>query len=249
MAIMATDSLSSTTSSLTKRAFQVLHERLIFNVIEPGQMIDDVALAAELGMSRTPIRESLLALAQRGLVRIVPRVGHFASEITPEDVFEAYEVRLLIEPATAEFAAQRITDVEVARLRELVGFGPDELTPERYAEAVALNRDFHVGIAAASGNRRLAELYTTLMDNLTRVIHYEVVHGYTSGAWREEHLRILGAIERHDPVAAREIVRETILSTNVRMRKGVWLRFRDLAAPSQVDYDGPSSVPEEPMER
>jgi DNA-binding GntR family transcriptional regulator len=214
--------------SLTARAFRVLHERLIYNAIAPGEMIDDVALAKELGMSRTPIRESLLALEQRGLVRIVPRVGHFATEITPADVVESYEVRLLLEPAIAELAAQRITAEEVDRLRAVAGFDADEISPDIYAQAVALNREFHVGIALACGNRRLSELYSNLMDSLTRVIHYEVSHGFTSGAWREEHLAILAAIERHDRAEAYRVVRGTILDTNVMMRKGVWLRFRDV---------------------
>ena len=225
-------------ASLTARAYRVLHERLIYNVIAPGEMIDDALLAQELGMSRTPIRESLLALEQRGLVRIVPRVGHFATEISPADVFEAYEVRLLLEPSVAEFAAHRITPDEVVRLRAVVGFGADEIQPELYSRAVALNREFHVGIAEASGNRRLFELYSTLMDSLTRVIHYEVSHGYTSGAWRDEHLAILDTLEHHDAVAAREIVRETILNTHVQMRKGVWLRFRDVVEQGQSPGKG-----------
>lgn len=220
-------------TSLTARAFRVLHERLLYNVIAPGEMIDDATLARELGMSRTPIRESLLALEQRGLVRIVPRVGHFATEISPADVFEAYEVRLLLEPSVAEFAALRITPDDIVRLRAVVGFGTDEIEPALYSRAVALNREFHVGIAEASGNWRLSDLYSTLMDSLTRVIHYEVSRGYTSGAWRDEHLAIMEALERHDAVAAREIVRETILNTHVQMRKGIWLRFRDVVGQGQ----------------
>ncbi|HVC33394.1 MAG TPA: GntR family transcriptional regulator [Chloroflexota bacterium] len=222
--------------SLTARAFRVLHERLLYNAITPGEMIDDAALARELGMSRTPIRESLLALEQRGLVRIVPRVGHFATEITPADVVEAYEVRLLLEPAIAAFAAQRITPDEVTRLRGVVGFGPDEINPAVYSRAVALNREFHVGIALASGNRRLSELYANLMDNLTRIVHYELSHGFTSGAWRDEHLTILAAIESHDEAEASRIVRGTILDTHVMMRKGVWLRFRDVVERDQEAF-------------
>jgi DNA-binding FadR family transcriptional regulator len=157
-------------------------------------------------------------------------------------VFESYEVRHLVEPAISEFAAQRITPLEAACLREIVGFASNELTPDRYAEAVALNCDFHVGIAQASGNRRLADVYTSLTDGLTRVIHYEAANGYASGAWRYEHLTILETIARHDPIAAGALVRETILNTSVQMRKGVWLRFRDLAAPSRVDREPVTSL-------
>lgn len=214
--------------NLKARAYQVLRQRIVSHAIAPGAPIDDAALARELGMSRTPVRESLLMLQQSGLVRIVPRVGHFASEITAEDVFEAYGVRMLLEPATAEMAARRITPAEVARLRELVGFGPDELTPELFPRAVELNRRFHVGIAEASGNRRLARLYAQLMDELTRVVYYELVHGLTSGAWRDEHTEELDAIARHDPEAAGRIVREDILDTHVVIQQGVWLRYRDL---------------------
>jgi DNA-binding GntR family transcriptional regulator len=179
-------------------------------------------------MSRTPVRESLLALRDRGLVRIEPRVGHFATDISATDVFEAYEARLLIEPALAEAAAQRCTAEEVAALREIVGFGVEEISAARFGRAVELNRRFHVGIANASGNRRLAQVFSQLMDDVTRIIHYELAHGLTTGAWRDEHLGILETIARHDGQDASRLVRETILGTTVVVQQGVWLSFRDL---------------------
>lgn len=214
--------------NLTARAYQVLLRRILSHAIAPGEAIDDAALAQELGMSRTPVREGLLALQQRGLVRIVPRVGHFASEITPADVFEAYEVRMLLEPAAAEMAARRITPAELESLRRLVGFGPEEITPALFPRAVDLNRQFHVGVAEVSQNRRLVQLYSQLMDDLTRVVHYELLHGLSSGAWRDEHLAILDALARHDAEEAGRLMREDILNTHVLVQEGVWLRYRDL---------------------
>lgn len=214
--------------NLTARAYQVLLRRILSHAIAPGEAIDDAALAQELGMSRTPVREGLLALQQRGLVRIVPRVGHFASEITPADVFEAYEVRMLLEPAAAEMAARQITPSEVVSLRCLVGFGPEEITPAMFLRAVDLNRQFHVGVAAVSHNHRLVQLYSQLMDDLTRVVYYELLHGLSSGAWRDEHLAILDALARHNADEAGRLMREAILDTHVLVQEGVWLRYRDL---------------------
>lgn len=214
--------------NLTARAYQVLLRRILSHAIAPGEAIDDAALAQELGMSRTPVREGLLALQQRGLVRIVPRVGHFASEITPADVFEAYEVRMLLEPAAAEMAARRITPAEVESLRRLVGFGAEEITPALFPRAVDLNRQFHVGVAEVSQNRRLVQLYSQLMDDLTRVVYYELLHGLSSGAWRDEHLTILDALARHDAEEAGRLMGEDILDTHVHVQEGVWLRYRDL---------------------
>jgi GntR family transcriptional regulator, rspAB operon transcriptional repressor len=214
--------------NLTERAYQVLRQRILSHVIAPGEAINDTALAQELGMSRTPVREGLLALQQRGLVRIVPRVGHFASEITSADVFEAYEVRMLLEPAAAEMAAQRITPAEAEALRPLVGYGPEEITPDLFARAVDLNRQFHVGIAEVTHNHRLVQLYSQLMDDLTRVVYYELHQGLTSGAWRDEHLAILDALARHDVEEAGRLMREDILETHVLVQEGVWLRYRDL---------------------
>lgn len=229
--------------NLTSHAFQVLRHRILANTIAPGDPIDDAAVARELGMSRTPVRESLLALQERGLVRIVPRVGHFATEISTADIVDAYEVRMLLEPATAEAAAQRISVQEAAGLAQLVGFGPEELSPALFPRAVELNRKFHVGVAEASGNRRLARLFSQLMDDLTRVIHYELAHGLTSGAWRAEHQRILDAIAGHDAIAAGKMVRETILNTNVMIQKGVWVRYRDLLERSSSTHPAQPAAP------
>jgi len=135
----------------TQRAFQELRQRIVSNVIAPGDPIDEATLAHELGMSRTPVRESLLALRDRGLVRIEPRVGHFATDISTADIFEAYEVRMLIEPALAEAAAQRCTAEEVAALRELVGFGTEEISAARFARAVELNRRVQLEMSGSVG--------------------------------------------------------------------------------------------------
>lgn len=226
----------------TRRAFQELRQRIVSNVIAPGDAIDDLALARELGMSRTPVRESLLALRDRGLVRIEPRVGHFATDISATDIFEAYEVRMLIEPALATAAARHASPVEVAALRDLCGFGTDEISPARFAHAVELNHRFHVGIAAAAGNRRLAHIFSQLMDDTTRIIHYELANGLTSGAWREEHRSILEAIARHDGQEASRLVLETILRAPIVVQKGVWLTFGDLLGKNGADQPGSALV-------
>ena len=70
-----------------------LEDEIVSGALKPGTHLGEVALAARLGVSRTPLRSALALLAERGMVRIVPNVGAFVAEITPKEVAELFLVR------------------------------------------------------------------------------------------------------------------------------------------------------------
>src|SRR5947199_10368305 len=96
--------------STKQRVYEALKRELLDGVIRPGERINDSEIAARFSCSRGPVREALLALEQEGLVRVVPRHGYFASEISVGAALDAYQLRLILEPIATAMAAQRITD-------------------------------------------------------------------------------------------------------------------------------------------
>ena len=86
--------------------------------LKPGERLVEESLSAELGVSRVPVREALLALSAQGLVRIEPRRGATVAEITPKIVAELVEVRALLEGLNARLAAQRHDPEIVAQLED-----------------------------------------------------------------------------------------------------------------------------------
>ena len=211
----------------TKVAYETLKRDLLDGVIRPGDRIVDTDVCRRLKVSRTPVREALLALEREGLVRIVPRHGYFASEISVSDALDAYQLRFVLEPLATALAAQRITAEEVAQLRRILAeldAVEDAPTESALARATELNKEFHVRIAAASGNSRLARIFSDLLDALGRLVLVELrTRGSVASQWRAEHHAILAALEAHDPERALAAVRESFQ----RDEDLVFVRARD----------------------
>jgi DNA-binding GntR family transcriptional regulator len=197
----------------TKVAYTTLKRDLLSGTIRPGERIVDSDICRRLKVSRTPVREALLALERDGLVRIVPRQGYFATEIGVSEALDAYQLRIVLEPLATALAARRISDDELHVLRELLAeLAVAEADPSDTAlvEAIELNKKFHVLIAEASGNARLARVLSDLLDALGRLVLVDLrTRRASARTWRDEHEEILAALEARDPDRALAVVRET----------------------------------------
>jgi DNA-binding GntR family transcriptional regulator len=197
----------------TVQAYTTLKRELLDGVIRPGDRIADMEICARLGVSRTPVREALLALERDGLVRIVPRQGYFASEISVSDALDAYQLRFILEPIATALAARQISAEELSDLRALLASMQeieDDPSENALAQAIELNKAFHVHIAEASGNGRLAKVMSDLMDALGRLVRVDLRTRTSAAAtWRFEHQQILLALEAGDPERAAEAVRDS----------------------------------------
>lgn len=188
------------------RVYEEVRRNLLDGVIRPGERIPDAEICARLRVSRTPMREAMLALERDGLVRIVPRQGYFAAEIVASDVLDAYDVRFLIEPIVTAMAATKITDAEVEEVRALAEI-PADRSEDGLARAIELNKAFHLRIAQLSGNARMARLMSEVLDVLGRLALVDLRHYRSVESWRTEHLSIVEALAARDPARAAEVVR------------------------------------------
>ena len=194
--------------SATTRVYESVKRDLLDGVIRPGDRIGDAELRDRLQVSRTPVREAMLALEQENLVRIVPRQGYFASEISATDVVDAYQLRFLIEPVITAMAAQRIREADVDELRELAKVTSDG-SDEGVAEAIERNKRFHLRVAEVAGNSRMTRVMSEVLDALGRLAVIDLRQRRTGESWTAEHLAIVEAIAAHDPVRAAQVVRDT----------------------------------------
>jgi len=113
------DTKPEKTPSLTERAYKELEEMIVTLQLEPGSVLSEAALAAQLGIGRTPIREALHRLAREGLVMILPRRGILVSEINIRSQLKLLEVRREIERLMSRSAAARATEEERLEFREI----------------------------------------------------------------------------------------------------------------------------------
>ncbi|HVY86837.1 MAG TPA: GntR family transcriptional regulator [Caulobacterales bacterium] len=206
-------------NSVGDDVYEALLTQLITLKIAPGERIAVDALVRELGVSQTPIRAALIRLETEGLVARKHNAGFSAAPIPSGDRFrDLYEFRLLMEPAAAALATERMTTPQRAELAD-VGHAMEACLKDEsaasYGRFAVLDARFHEIIAEGCGNEIIAEalgrLYTHM--HLFRLRHHETV---TEGAVME-HARILKAIAAGEANAASAAMREHIALSRDRM--------------------------------
>jgi len=195
---------------LTDRAYERIRHDIITCVIAPGAEISEPQLCAQYRLGKAPVRMALNRLAHEGLVRAIPRRGYMVMPVTLKDIHDVFELRLMLEPAAARMAAGKI---DAQRLRVLdeacrAGYQPqDAKSITRFLNA---NKAFHVAIAQATGNSRLAAMIDQLLDQMTRLLHLGLGLRNRSQEMQREQRALAKALARGDGGSAERISREQI---------------------------------------
>ncbi|HTT95309.1 MAG TPA: GntR family transcriptional regulator [Solirubrobacterales bacterium] len=202
----STKSLGVRNKTLREQVFDHLREEILSNRLTPGQELNELALSAELEVSRGPIREALGRLASEGLVKVTPRRGAVVAELTDEEFVEAYQVREALETLAIRLAVPRIEADELARLRELHEEMNEFVANDDTTEFFDANSAFHQQIVDASRNAKLGEHYRLLMAQMGRYLPRSLTLRGTIGSSPTEHAAILAAVEAGDPDEAARLL-------------------------------------------
>lgn len=192
--------------SATENVYTTLKQEIMWGEIEPGTLLSELKLAERFGVSRTPVREALTMLASDGLVTTIPRRGHLVRTVSLSEILGAFRVRELLEVEAVAQATRRIADQEIAYLRGLAEAGNDADLPD-------LNREFHLTIAKASGNRILADFIERLLILMQSVLIMDPHLAAWTEEGMEEELAIINALAARDEKAACEAMRCHIRNT------------------------------------
>ncbi len=195
---------------LTDRAYERIKHDIISCVLAPGTEISEAQLCAHYKLGKAPVRMALNRLAHDGLVRAIPRRGYRVTPITLKDIHDVFELRLMLEPAAARMAAGKVDTQKLRALDEVcrAGYQPgDARSTSRFLEA---NKAFHVAIARATGNARLAEAIEQLLDEMTRLLHLGLGLRNRSQEMQHGHRALVKALARGDGDTAERICREQI---------------------------------------
>ena len=146
--------------------YSLLKTRVVGFGIRPGERLNEVALARELGVSRTPLREALNRLLAERLIDFTPGTGFICRPLDPKTIFDLYEMRQVIEVTSIRLAILRASDDELRGLRaDLLRDGID-VTGLTVAEAVQWDEAFHMAIARLSGNGAMVHTLERLNDQI-----------------------------------------------------------------------------------
>lgn len=173
-----------------------------------GTRLFEDQIAAELTVSRNPVREALQALAKEGFVELEPRRGARVAKVSADRAAELFEVRGALEALMARLAAERRTDHDLAELRSIVAAGLEAVAAGDSAVLPGLNTRFHQCLGATARN----QLLTQTIQDLSHVIQWVYArHVGRRGAdsWAE-HAAIVEAIAHGDGDAAERAAHEHI---------------------------------------
>ena len=150
--------------SASEVAAEVIREAIIAGRLDPGQRLKEEELARELGMSRTPVREALLALQSEGLVESIPRRGASVRAYAVEDLDDTYQLRALLEGYAARRAAARISPEDVERLEQSCDRFVRLRAEDDLLDLVQENLFFHNVVLEAAGSVRLRTLVRKVIE-------------------------------------------------------------------------------------
>jgi DNA-binding GntR family transcriptional regulator len=194
---------------LRDRLYDSIKERILTGVYQAGERLMLDELAETFGVSKTPVKEALHALRDEGLLDIIPRTGYFVSHITVRDVQEIFQMRLILEGAAAELAAQHITEQELRGLEQMhIGYVPGDI--ESYWEYLRENHEFHRRVAVATRNRWLADAVARLLDQMQRLLLLRLDLTESADGMVEEHRQLVAALRKRDPMLARKTMVDAI---------------------------------------
>lgn len=200
--------------------YESLKSRIINNLINPGEPLNEGVLSKELKISKTPIREALQQLEKEGFIENIPVKGAFVSMISIQDIRELFEIREVLECEVIRRAALKADPERVGAIREK--FVSSESDSKKGSAGHFKSGDeIHAFIFETFGNKRLKEIYKRLQDHIVRSrIHFfnQSPSGRSEESFKE-HLEILDALKARDPLRAEKAVRDHLQNSLEYIRK------------------------------
>jgi len=198
--------------SLKDQAYRAIKEAILSFQFKPGDPLVESDLAAQLGISKTPVRDALFELEKEGLVSKVLFKGTYVSDVTPEDVKQIFEIRAVLEGLAARLAAAFWSSQDTAAARSLVDQQEVAAREGNNTQSSQMNKQFHELVINRANNRLLTSMLRNLDDHLRR---YRILSSYQKGRLEksvEEHQRVIQALDEKDAAGAETLMRAHLRS-------------------------------------
>ena len=192
--------LSLAPRALYEEVAELLRQRIFNHELEPGSWIDELKIAQDYGISRTPMREALKVLATEGLVTMKVRRGAYVTEVSERDLADVYHLLSLLESDAAGVVAQRATDAQMAELQALHqdledAVRPEQVDRERFFE---INERFHMRLLEIADNRWRNQMVADLRKVMKLNRHNSLLKAGRIQESLNEHRAIMAALLARD---------------------------------------------------
>jgi DNA-binding GntR family transcriptional regulator len=181
--------------TIAGQAAQAIRQRILSGELQPGQPLRQETIAADLGISRIPVREALLLLEAEGLVRIVPHKGAVVAAFSLADVEELFELRRLLEPRLLRASAPELDAADFKALQAILTAYSGHIQAGNVIRWGELNTEFHLRLYARAGQPRTEAFVSGLLVSSDRYARIQL--SSTDGVKRaeEEHAALLKLCE------------------------------------------------------
>ena len=198
--------LSLAPRALYEEVAELLRQRIFNRELEPGSWIDELKIAEEYGISRTPLREALKVLAAEGLVTMKVRRGAYVTEVSEKDLADVYHLLALLESDAASVVAERASDAQRAELQAL--HAELEAAATDRDRFFAINERFHMRVLEMADNRWRQQMVADLRKVMKLNRHNSL---FKTGRLNEslaEHRTVMSALLARDPGQTRQRMQE-----------------------------------------
>lgn len=205
-------SLTLAPRALYEEVAELLRQRIFAHQLQPGSWIDEMKMAEEFGISRTPLREALKVLAGEGLVTMKVRRGAYVTEVSPKDLLQVYHLLALLESDAASELAQSATDAQIAELQALHD-ALEASTDDRDAFFIA-NERFHMRVLEMLDNKWLSQMVADLRKVMKLNRHNSLFKSGRVEESLQEHRELMQALAARNAGQAQQCV-------NLHFRNGL----------------------------
>ena len=201
-------------ADVVDRVYESIKELAVEYRFKPGERVNEVELATRLGVSRTPVRESLNRLVRDGFMNFVPNKGFYSRELSPESVQALYELRASIERGAFRWACQRGSEKDIAAAAALWTESAgkmNDFTMVDWSEVAKADEAFHLAIVRLSQNPEMLRAIEEInaLIRFFRVIDLESKR--RRGNTYDEHAAIIDALTRRDEEAGGALIEKHII--------------------------------------
>ncbi|WP_210237826.1 GntR family transcriptional regulator [Aliirhizobium smilacinae] len=213
--------VTSVRRTLHSEIVDAIREMIVDGHLEPGQKVPEKELCDRFDISRTPLREALKALAAEGMLELLPQRGARVAILGEEELVELFPIIAAMEALAGELACDRITDAQVAEIRQMHGRMLIAFEQSDRLEYATLNRAIHMAIFDASGNAALLVLYRNMELKIRNIRH---TMRQLPQDWKQaldDHDEMLDALSARDKTRLSAIMKQHVLNTAEAVRHSV----------------------------
>ena len=190
------------------RIYNELRSMAISFEFRPGERLNEVILAKQLGVSRTPLREALNRLTAEGFLTFAVNLGFFRKPLEVKEIFDLFEFRLQIEVAAVRLALERATDDQLAEIESFLECSMRDIPERTSRELVGLDEEFHEKLTLLTGNREMLHCLKNINGRI-RYVRWVDMEGRRSET-QAQHMGIIQKLRARDVDAAVRLMKDHI---------------------------------------